>query len=75
MPDNIPEDHVPLEFLIDEAALKARYQEALKSGASPEFARTYVEQIARVMMVEEASTIGFRPDAVRRVLEHSVFKR
>jgi hypothetical protein len=73
MPSEIPEDNVPLEYLMDEEALRRRYQEVIADGASPALARSYITEVALSMTMNEAMSISLRSNALRRALDNAVF--
>jgi hypothetical protein len=69
------QEHLPISYLLDEQQLRQKYQEALSNGASEQFAKAYIREVAQGMMVAEAMTIGFRPEALNVALDTTVFRK
>jgi hypothetical protein len=62
-------DAAALSHLIDEKELVSRYKEVLASGCTPEFAKSYVTEVARSMAVNEAAVMSSEKMVVSQLID------
>ena len=60
-----------LSYIIDENALKAKYEEAIKGGCSPEFAKSFVAEVAKTMASHEAASMAANFSSIEALLDRS----
>ena len=60
-----------LSHLIDAQALKQKYEEAVKGGCSPEFARSFVAEVAKTMASHEAASMAANIVSIETLLNDS----
>jgi len=65
--DNI----IALAHVLDTDKLREKYQEALASGCTPAFARSYVLEVAQTMAVAEAGALSLTPGVMEATLSQA----
>lgn len=71
MVDKTAEDSNALGHVIDDDKLRRKYQQALNSGCTPEFAKTYVMEIAQTMAMNEAGQFAVTPGVMEATLTNA----